>query len=469
MILHRNMVLPLLLLSSCSLAATFYGTPEGSGDRSGTAWETAFALDAAQGLQQAWNVLGPQDVLCVGSGTYKTGQSLTITDGGTSPQQLKTLRGVDTGSGKPVFVGTWSLEKLNPLTLFHAAPGASYFAIEHLEVRQYGRVLWAEGRNHGYRVRLLDIFDTDNAFQLYGGATPDSPNQGSRDLRFEHIRITRFAHHGFHIREGHSNVEFLDCHLDGGGAANDDSVRGSSFGFHISHTNQDRKIIDRRITFTRCSAANVYNNQGDTYWQGDGFCVERASDQATFNQCVATGCTDGGWDVKSDRSVWNDCMAIGNKRNYRVWSKNAEMNNCLAAFPTFFGGKSGGPANLHANLGVTLTLHRCTLLGSDQTEVIVRNSSVVRLQDCIVAPKSLDKVYHNQDKDGGLQISGSVLQTSVDKVPFARLELIDTVEYRPADPDVYPDFIEAVRGTQRPDAFNSRTFGEQKGYFHLAR
>ncbi|MNC26257.1 hypothetical protein D3C75_743800 [compost metagenome] len=84
---------------------------------------------------------------------------------------------------------------------------------------------------------------------------------------------------------------------------------------------QNTAIIDHDITFNDCTASNNYKNAGpDAYWNADGFCAEKASDNITYNRCTAFGNTDGGWDVKSYNTYLNDCVSYGNKRAYRFWS-----------------------------------------------------------------------------------------------------------------------------------------------------
>lgn len=76
------------------------------------------------------------------------------------------------------------------------------------------------------------------------------------------------------------------------------------------------------------------------YWNGDGFTDERGNRAISYIACTATGCTDGGFDLKSSGVLLTDCVARSNKRNYRLWG-DGTLRNCASHDPVWHGGKGG--------------------------------------------------------------------------------------------------------------------------------
>lgn len=445
-----------------------HGTPTGAGLRDGSDWANAVRLDSSNGLQDAWNRLDDGGKLLVGSGTYRTRQTLSIASGGSSMSSCKELSGVDTGAGRPVFQGTWAMGSADTTAFIRLSQGASFFLIENLEVRNYYTVVRAHnGPNFGYVIRQIDIYDTDYGLSLQGGATTALPESGSGDILLERIRITRFARRGIRIEGGHRDVIVNDCIVDAGGKEYDNPEYGFPMCFHVSNNKQNTRIVDRRITFNNCIANNAYNDRTPNYWQGDGFVSERPSRDLTFNNCLAMGNTDGGWDVKSATLILRDCVAFGNKRNFRIWSvESATMENCFSGYPINFGVPGSGSAvGVHANVNVPLTISRSTLLGAPHAEVLVLNGSRVTIRDSVILPLSSDSLCRNDD-GGGLRITGSSLRVSDSRIPFAELTLENTTEFLPGVVGEDPRFNRPdPTWSGRGDAYNSAHFGPAKGYF----
>lgn len=81
----------------------------------------------------------------------------------------------------------------------------------------------------------------------------------------------------------------------------------------------------------------------DKYWNGDGFTDERGNRAIRYLDCVATDCSDGGFDLKSTDVLLAGCTARGNKRNYRLWG-SGRLERCRSENPKWHGGV-GGPAH----------------------------------------------------------------------------------------------------------------------------
>lgn len=93
------------------------------------------------------------------------------------------------------------------------------------------------------------------------------------------------------------------------------------------------------IIYRRCEAhgfAEQGRGSGD-YWNGDGFTDERGNKAIQYLNCIATGSTDGGFDLKSSDVRLSGCVAKDNKRNFRFWG-SGEVDNCRSEEPRSRGG-----------------------------------------------------------------------------------------------------------------------------------
>lgn len=97
------------------------------------------------------------------------------------------------------------------------------------------------------------------------------------------------------------------------------------------------------IVYRRVEAHGFSETQraANRYWNGDGFSDERGNRQIRYLSCVATGCSDGGFDLKSADVFLEDCRASGNKRNFRLWNTGT-LKGCRSENPV----KNGGTGEL---------------------------------------------------------------------------------------------------------------------------
>lgn len=136
------------------------------------------------------------------------------------------------------------------------------------------------------------------------------------------------------------------------GVIEDVAAFGSSrCGFYCVGFQLDDQAHD--ITYSRVEAHGFQEagRPADKYWNGDGFSDERGNRGIRYIACTATQCTDGGFDLKSAEANLENCVARGNKRNYRLWN-SGELHRCRSEDPHHFGG-TGGPAHFsfHGDVG----------------------------------------------------------------------------------------------------------------------
>lgn len=114
------------------------------------------------------------------------------------------------------------------------------------------------------------------------------------------------------------------------------------------------------ITYRRCEAHRFIESAraADLYWNGDGFSDERGNANIRYEACIATDSSDGGFDTKSADVYLVDCIARGNKRNFRMWNTGM-LQRCRSEEPVRRGG-TGRPAHFsfHGNSGARYVIDR---------------------------------------------------------------------------------------------------------------
>ncbi|MEM7568822.1 MAG: hypothetical protein AAF337_03405, partial [Pseudomonadota bacterium] len=100
------------------------------------------------------------------------------------------------------------------------------------------------------------------------------------------------------------------------------------------------------ITYRRCEARGFRAAPRDEagYWNSDGFSDERGNHAIAYIDCIAQGCSDSGFDTKSQDVTLSGCTASDNKRNFRLWNTGT-LSACRSENPVRYGG-TGGPAHL---------------------------------------------------------------------------------------------------------------------------
>lgn len=142
------------------------------------------------------------------------------------------------------------------------------------------------------------------------------------------------------LQRGMTRIRY-DSH---GGLIEDVIARASRYpadycvGFALDDTAHE--IVYRRVEAHGFAVHKLPKNK---YWNGDGFSDERGNRDIQYLGCIATGSSDGGFDLKSIDVFLADCTARGNKRNYRLWG-NGRLENCRSENPQHRGG-TGKPAH----------------------------------------------------------------------------------------------------------------------------
>ncbi len=354
------------LLPAISLsAADLYGTPGGAGAKDGSSWENAF--DAAA-LEKAINeVLKPGEILRLGGGDYRD-LSLRIAAGG-QPGRSKRLAGVERDGRRPTFSSSWSIDRPSKgETAIEIAPGVSHLEIVGIRLRGYRYGVRAPRDREAGRAGLL--FDDVDMEQFEHGFYLSHCD----DVMVQRCDLKRYSKHGFRLEEGCDRASFLQCTADcsEGDAEWETKTEMLPFGFVVN----DGGDPNTGISFYDCrSTNNMKSNQRQRYVNGDGFVVEGNTREVMFQRCVSIRNQDGGFDLKPAVKLL-DCLALRNKRGFRIWSRG-QLENCAAGYSV--------DCSLWAQEKAEVTATHCTFAEDGSTCVRAERDSTVTLARCLLS------------------------------------------------------------------------------------
>lgn len=356
----------LLLLHSAAVAGDLFVTPDGSGARDGSS-----AANAAPGasISSLFEAMAPGDRLLLASGDY-AGITLTLRSGGT-PGKPKVIE----GAAGARLSSEWAIG--NPekgsaaITL---APGLSDVVFKNLAIR-----------HHCFAVRANPSKDAPRARLAFENITIEQVRHGfylsdCDELTLSGCTMKRYSKHGFRFEQGCDRVTVKGCLADcsEGDPVWETKTEVFPFGFLVG----DGGAPGTGILFEDCVARNnIKSNQTVKYTNGDGFVVEGNNSDISFVRCRALRNQDGGFDIKVKDARFTDCIAIGHRRDFRIW-QSATLKNCFAGWSqtglwtkggpvvaegcTFFGHRKSGVEIEDKALG-PLTLVNC-LISSDERE-----------------------------------------------------------------------------------------------------
>jgi hypothetical protein len=368
---------------------TLYITPQGSGNRLGGGWDHAAAAGNLTAVQSYLDNAKPGQTIALGSGVY-TGNTLVWSNSGVSPLQRITLRGVDTGDGPAIIRGDF--DKSNPSKTGYGGvrvqPGVSFIEIAGLQFESLMTPIDLEGRHRSIVIRDVVTRGTRDSVIVEGGATVEEPTAGTQDVLIADCQFIHYTKRAIRIRGGVQLVRLINCHADAGGK--EWATERFAMGFTVEGSKL-MGVFDHDITYIDCTSRNNYNDNGDEYWNADGFAAERNTYNITYLRCGAFDNTDGGWDLKTVNPVLIDCVSARNKRAYRFWSTGpVYLENC-AGVNSFKRGGSGNATGLWVHKRGRAIARNCSFVGNPSgltVESEDESTGMVELYNCIVSADS---------------------------------------------------------------------------------
>ncbi|MCF3650575.1 beta strand repeat-containing protein [Synoicihabitans lomoniglobus] len=429
-------------------AATYYLTPAGSGSQNGSSWSNAYALGQ---LQTTINALAAGDTLNLGSGTYNSTAVIDIKGAGSSGN-LRTITGVDTGGGLPLFQGNYDVNVSGSSSKicfrFPGSQTASYWLIKDIKFTSYSWVVSMPLSGSTYTLRsniTFENLDADGIEELF-------QIRNATQILIKDCDAIRYCKKAFRYDDYTSFLTIQNCTADATGGDDDFPTRAIPAGFCGMNTPGDAPII-HDIALIDCTARNNRYQPQSSYWNGDGFSTEAGTYNVTYTRCKSFDNHDGGFDDKADDVTYDGCISIGNQKGFRYWGDNGNYVNCLAAYNQQYGGTGNSDglwvgkqssrshsAYVHVSLS---TFHNNAEWALESYE-----GGQITATDCIV---SVDGDWTNAYlvSSGPITLSG-------------------TAQWRTSSslgPD--PQYVAPSRTwTGSPaDAFNSELYEDAKGYF----
>jgi hypothetical protein len=264
-------------------------------------------------------------------GEYQRNAPLFITSGGT-PGQVVTVRG---GVFRSNRTAPWTPGAVDGSAFFALGVGASYLHFEDMTFENVGNGCFQLGAP--LSELSFENVTADNVQRFLENRIV----AGQIDATITGLTVTGCVVSGF--SKGAIRLQYgtNDVHVEQ--TVGVSGVDGDNFaiGVHMGGTVHDCMFVE--VSMDDC----VQTRTAELYWNGDGFASEQDTHDLIFIDCSASGCTDGGWDLKADRVLMVRCEASDNKRNFRLWGIDVELIDCVGIDPHIRGG-TGTQTQVHA-------------------------------------------------------------------------------------------------------------------------
>jgi hypothetical protein len=329
--------------------------PVGSGNRSGTDWQNAATL---VDINEMIRLAGPGGTvyLLASADPFRIPDPIAISHGGVSGAPVK-IMGIDSAGApaKARIVGTrtspypTTREDFAAMNrgsdVFRLKSGADHLHFSFLEFQNIGNGAFLVQANIT-ALTLEDIVAT-NATRFF---ERDSNKMCTvTDLNVRRISVEGFSKSAFRLDQNTSNVVMEDVFGDSMRQDFDNFAEGVDLSGNVHD-----------VIFRRCVMRNSQQTRGPgDFWNGDGFTSELGTHNILFEDCVANGNTDAGFDLKSNNLTLLRCTSYGNAANFKLWGKEqVVMQECVSENPIQHGGNQS-PMHLTAPWGANVLVKNC--------------------------------------------------------------------------------------------------------------
>lgn len=314
-----------------------YIAPTAIGVGDGLSWASAAALTDINAMIAA---VGSGGVVGIAShlGEYNQTSAITLSAHGGS--ERVTIMGMD-GSNDPTLAdivgnradwaspateaGRVNASAFGGNTLFAAAAGIGNLNFKFLNFKRLGRIIdFSAITASGF------LFEDCAAYNVRDGIYLNVASEIT-DCILRRVNAIGFSKKFVRFRGTSHTWQILDCGLD----SRWQDMDAFAVGIECYDTAHDL-IIDGGYT-RNC------HDTSSAYWNGDGVSSERGNYNIAISNHNASGCTDGGYDMKAENVVLDGCIAQDNKRNFRIWGglgTPVAMNDCQSLAPHGRGGGS---------------------------------------------------------------------------------------------------------------------------------
>jgi len=312
---------------------TLYISPTGSGTKDGSSWANAGTISSLSSFIAKAGSNG-EVLLRADQGAYKVTGQTTIRTGGEAGAPV-TIRGVD-ATGKSMnaqFVGTratdWSTGKPEGSEVFRLLAGADHLKFQNMAFENIGNGAFRIGAD--IKDLTLEHMQANNVRRFLEDTISGGYASASVDgLTVRDVSIDKFSQNAIKLRYDSRNI------LIEGVTGNGDANTPEKYVQGIALDDTAHNVVFRNVVMRGSNA----RGSSTEYWNGDGFTTESGNYNIRFENTVASGNTDAGYDLKSSDTVLINTIAEGNNRNYRFWSTSIAMEGGQSRDPYYFGGSA---------------------------------------------------------------------------------------------------------------------------------
>lgn len=343
-----------------------YIRPIGSGRSDGTDWDNAAPLPAINSMIV---LVGPGGVVRLLSeqGPYVITQPIILSRGGSAGNPVRILGCDNTGAPAAAFI-TGKRTSPYPATregvsamnvgkdVFRLRAGADHLHFSFLGFQNIG---------NGAFLVTADIADLTLEDMIAKNVTrffERGPGTicSVTGLTVRRVSVEGYSKAAFRLDQNTSQVLMEDV--------TGDSMR-QDFANFAEGIDLSGGVHD--AVFRRCTMRNSQQTRGpDDFWNGDGFTSEADTYNILFEDCVASGNTDAGFDLKSNNVTLLRCRSYDNTANFKLWGhQSVVMQECLSESPSRRGGNQG-PKHVTACWGADVLVTSCRFM-DDNPDAIV--------------------------------------------------------------------------------------------------
>ena len=367
-----------------------YISPTGAGRKDGSSIENAGTLSS---LNQFISMAGPggEVLLLADQGVYQRNTQLSITSGGTEDAPV-TIRGIDSSGHsmdaeiRGARAENWAPGKSTGSELFRLLSGADNLTFEDMNIRNVGNGAFRIGAD----IANLTIRDVDatNVMRFVENYVSGTATTASVDgLTIQNVDIAGYSTNAIRLQYDLHDVVIQNV--------TGDSQRQNG-GLYVSGIMLAGTVHDALLS--QVEMRNSFGQGGATdYWNGDGFTTERGVYNVRFEDTVASGNTDAGYDLKSTNTELVRALAEGNNENYRLWTSSITLTESTSRDPFHYGGV-GTLSHVWLASGAIVTLDRFDFSDSGAPALLFnlgQSGATLRLIDTDVPPEyeNLVKIY----------------------------------------------------------------------------
>ncbi|MGO4526455.1 hypothetical protein AB4097_16525 [Microvirga sp. 2MCAF35] len=358
------------------------------GDRDGTSWDNAGSLEMLS-LFISRVGAGGRILIRADAGPYRTDRQITIRSGG-NPNEPVTITGADV-SGNParaLIQGSrsdpWTVGSDPGSEVFRLDSGADHLRFENLTFQNQGNGCFRVSSNiQGLELQDIDARNVRRFFENGPGSSDKIASITGLNIR--RVSVRGYSKGAIRLSGDSSDVVMEDVLGDS------QRQDGDDFAIGVALQGNVRNVLLRRVT--------MMNSQDTThgYWNGDGFATERHVSGVKLEDTVASGSTDGGYDIKSSETILMRTKAEDNMRNYRIWS-DVKVDDCLSLNPNKRGG-NGKQNHFWVAKGARVEIAGCRIEGGDQRtiafQIEAKGEAVVRDTEINIGPGARMSLIEN--------------------------------------------------------------------------